>query len=126
MTLVDSSGWLEYFTNGPLADAYAQHLKTPERVLTPTVVVYEVYKLIKRDRSEEEALAATAQLGKTHVVPLTETIALTAADVSLTYRLAMADAIVYATALTAGAKLITSDADLAPLPGVTYLKKPGK
>ena len=126
MTLVDSSGWLEYFTNGPLADAYAQHLKTLERVITPTVVVYEVYKLIKRDRNEEEALAATAQLGKTRVVPLTETIALTAADVSLTYRLAMADAIVYATALTEGAKLVTSDTDLAALPSVVYLKKPGK
>ena len=58
------------------------------------------------------------------MVPLTDAIALTAADVSLAHRLAMADAIVYATALTEGVKLVTSDADLANLPGVTYLKKP--
>ena len=123
MILVDSSGWLEFFTEGPLANAYAEHLKRPSDIVTPTVVLYEVYKLIKRQRSEQEAVAAAAQLGKTHVVALTEAIALTAADASLAYHLAMADAIVYATALTQGAKLVTSDADLGVLPGVTYLKK---
>lgn len=123
MLLVDSSGWLEFFMDGPLAGAYAQHLKHPNDVLTPTIVVYEVYKIIKRQRSEEEALTAAAQMGKTQLVPLNDAIALTAADASLTYQLAMADAIVYATALTNKAKLVTSDADLASLPGVVYLKK---
>ena len=123
MRLVDSSGWLEFFTNGPLAGTYAQHLRHPNDVLTPTIVLYEVYKVIKRQRSEEEALIAVAQMGKTHVVPLDDTIAFTAADASLTYHLAMADAIVYATALTHKAKLVTSDADLACLPGVVYQKK---
>ncbi|MBI4437068.1 MAG: type II toxin-antitoxin system VapC family toxin [Candidatus Omnitrophica bacterium] len=123
MILVDSSGWLEFFTGGPLSSAYAHHLKDLRGIVTPTIVLYEVYKVIKRERSEEEALAAVAQIGKTHLIPLTDTIALTAADVSLTYQLAMADAIVYATALTEQAKLLTSDADLAPLSGVTYLKK---
>ena len=124
MTLVDSSGWLEFFTGGPLADRYAQHLKGLDAIVTPTIVVYEVYKVIKRQRGEEEALAATAQLGKTRLIPLTDTIALMAADVSLAYQLAMADAIVYATSLSERATLITSDSDLAALPGIVYLKKP--
>ena len=123
MLLVDSSGWLEFFMDGPLAGTYAQYLKRPDDILTPTIVLYEVYKVIKRQRSEEEALTAVAQMGKTHVVSLNDTVALTAADVSLTYQLAMADAIVYATALLHKAKLATSDADLASLPGVVYLKK---
>jgi len=121
--LVDSSGWLEFFTGGPHAGAYASHLKNLREVVTPTIVLYEVYKIIKRERSEEEALAAAAQIGKSRLIPLSDIIALTAADVSLTYRIAMADAIVYATSLTEGAKLVTSDADLASLPGVLYLKK---
>ena len=124
MILVDSSGWLEFFTDGPLASTYAHQLKNVHELVTPTVVLYEVYKTIKRQRSEEEALAAAAQIGKTQLVPLTDTIALTAADISLSYQLAMADAIVYATALTERAKLVTSDVDLASLPDVTYLKKP--
>lgn len=123
MRLIDSSGWLEFFMDGPLADTYAQHLKHPNDILTPTVVLYEVYKVIKRQRSEEEALTVVAQISKTQVIPLNDTIALTAADVSLTYQLAMADAIVYATALTYNAKLVTSDADLSSLPGVVYHKK---
>jgi predicted nucleic acid-binding protein len=121
--LVDSSGWLEFLTEGPLAGSYAQHLRHLGDVVTPTVVLYEVYKVIKRQRGEEEAVAVAAQMGKTRLVPLTDSIALTAADVSLTYHLAMADAIVYATALTEEAKLITSDADLGSLPNVLYLKK---
>ena len=62
-------------------------------------------------------------MGKTQIRPLTETIALTAADVSLAHHVAMADAIVYATAMVEGATVVTSDADLAPLPNVRYLKK---
>ena len=124
MILIDSSGWIEFFTDGPLASAYASRLKELKNVVTPTVVLYEVYKVIKRQRSEEEALAAAAQIGKTRLVPLTDAIALTAADVSLAHGIAMADAIVYATAMTENAKVLTSDEDLSDLPGVTYLKKP--
>ena len=120
---MDSSGWIEFFTDGRLASAYASHLKELKNVVTPTVVLYEVYKVIKRQCSEEEALAAAAQMGKTRLVPLTDSIALTAADISLEHGIAMADAIVYATAMTEKAKVLTSDADLSGLPGVTYLKK---
>ena len=123
MKLIDSSGWLEFFTEGPLAGVYAQHLKELQEIVTPTVVLYEVYKVIKRERSEEEALAAVAQMGKSHVIPLNDAIALTAADISLAHRLAMADAIVYATSLAEGTHVTTSDADLAALPGVKYLQK---
>jgi len=63
-------------------------------------------------------------MSKTKLIPLTDTIALTAADVNLTYQVAMADAIIYATSLTEGAQLVTSDSDLAALPRVTYIKKP--
>ena len=126
MKLVDSSGWLEFFTDGPLAQAYADHLSDLSQVVTPTVVLYEVYKKIKRERSEEEALIAAAQIHRTQLIPLGEMIALMAADAGIEFGLAMADAIVFATALAQKAELITSDADFARLPGVTYLHKPGR
>ncbi len=124
MKLVDSSGWLEFFTGGPLADAYASHLADLLQIITPTVVLYEVYRKIKRESSEEDALIAAAQIHRTRLIPLDEMIALTAADVGIEHGLAMADAIVFATALTQKAQLITSDADFQRLPGVTYLRKP--
>jgi predicted nucleic acid-binding protein len=121
-TLVDSSGWIEFFSGGPLADRYATHLKSPAEVITPVIVVYEVYKKIKRERGEAAALLAVGQLNATQVVPLTEVIARLAADLSLQHGLAMADALIYATAQDERAQLVTSDADLKDLPGVTYLK----
>jgi predicted nucleic acid-binding protein len=126
MKLVDSSGWLEIFTDGPLAGAYVDHLADLSKVITPTIVLYEVYRKIKRERTEEEALIAAAQIHRTRLIPLDEMIALTAADVGIEHGLAMADAIVFATALTKKAELITSDADFERLPGVTYLRKPAR
>jgi toxin FitB len=85
-------------------------------------VVYEVYKKIKRERGEELALRVTARMTATQVIPLSESIALLAADISLQHGLAMADAIIYATARDQEAQVLTSDADLKDLSGVIYLR----
>ncbi|MFO7945877.1 MAG: type II toxin-antitoxin system VapC family toxin [Armatimonadota bacterium] len=122
MTLVDSSGWIEYFAEGPLADEYAQYLSRDD-LLVPTVVVYEVHKFMLREVSEEAAMDVAARLQAHDVVPLTQHLALFAADLSLEHDLAMADAIVYATAQFHRAELITSDVVFADLSDVTYLAK---
>jgi predicted nucleic acid-binding protein len=123
LIVVDSSGWLEFLTDGVLADDYSRHLSEPAAVLTPTIVIYEVYKHAKRLLAEEDAIDAVAAMQKTRVVPLTDELALLAADLSLAHRLPMADAIVLATAQAHGAEVVTSDADFAGVPGVTYIPK---
>ena len=122
MNLVDSSGWMEYFMNGPLAERYAPFLSRTGEVMTPTIVLYEVYKKIKGELDEEYALTAAAQIEKTTVIPMSNTIAYRAADISLKHKLAMADSIVYATADLHGARLITSDRDFKSLKGVLYFE----
>lgn len=109
MLLVDSSGWIEFFTDGPLSAEYSKYLKDLTRIVTPTIVLYEVYKKIKRERTEEDALFAVSLINRTSVIPLSESIALLAADLSLKHSLPMADAIVYATALEKNCKAVTSD-----------------
>jgi predicted nucleic acid-binding protein len=123
MIVVDSSGWLEFFTDGPLAEDYAVRLRNPSMIVTPTIILYEVYKRLKRDLSEEDAVTAAGALQRTRLVPLNEDLALTAADISLAHGLAMADAIVLATARMCRAELVTSDADFEGIDGVTYLAK---
>jgi predicted nucleic acid-binding protein len=121
--VLDSSGWLEFFTDGPHAEEFASRLRHPANILTPTIAMYEVYKWIKRERSEEEAVQAIATMKKTRVVDLTEELALTAADLSLTYRLAMADSMMLAAARAHSAELVTTDAGFEGVEGVTIFSK---
>ena len=50
-------------------------------------------------------------------------LAVEAADYAARHSLAMADAVIYATAMNAGADLLTCDAHFANLPGVVYFAK---
>lgn len=120
--LLDSSGWIEFFTGGRLADRYADYLTSRHTIITPTIVLYEVYKKIKREKGEETALLCSGRLQATEVVQLTESIAYLAADMSLRHGLAMADAIVYATGRDQNAQIVTGDADLKELPGVIHIR----
>jgi toxin FitB len=121
--VVDSSGWIEFFTDGQLADDYAARLRNLAVVVTPVIVLYEVYKRLKRELTEDDAVVAVSVMQRTQVVPVDQELALTAADLSLEHALAMADALVLATAQRFHADLITSDRDFKDLPGVIFLPK---
>ena len=121
MTVIDSLGWVHYFMNGDLAEAYADYISKPGNIVTPTVVLYEVFKILKSQLGEEAALGAAAQMTKTNTFPLTGELAYFAANISLEYKLSMADAIIYATAQAHQATLVTSDADFKGLPKVDYI-----
>jgi predicted nucleic acid-binding protein len=84
--------------------------------------LFEVYKKIKRERGEETALLFAGRLNATPVILLTESIAFLAADLSVRHGLAMADAIVYATAKDQEAHVITGDADWKDLTGVVSVR----
>lgn len=123
MIVIDSSGWIEFFTDGPLADEYAKRLRNLPSVVTPVIVLYEVYKRLKRDLSEDDALVAVSVMQRSRIASVNQQLALMAADLSLAHGLAMADALVLATAEAHGAELVTSDSDFAGITGVTYLPK---
>jgi toxin FitB len=123
LIVFDSSGWIEFFADGPHADEFARKLRNPASVLTPTVAMYEVYKWIKRGRSEEDALVAVAAMKKTRIVDLTEEIALHAADLSLAHGLAMADSMMLAVARANNAQLWTTDADFERIDDVVIFQK---
>jgi predicted nucleic acid-binding protein len=93
------------------------------KVITPTILLYEVYKKIKRERTEEEALLAVALMQQSHVVPLDDSIALSAADLCLQYSIPMGDSVVYATAVENKCLLITSDDHFRNLEKVEYIPK---
>jgi predicted nucleic acid-binding protein len=119
--VIDSSGWLEFFAEGPKAEEFARHLEGNRPVLVPTIVLYEVYKQLMRRGGKTLADPFISQALRRQVVNLDEDLALAAAEVSLNHNLPMADAIIYATSRLFGAELITSDTHFQGLPGVTVL-----
>lgn len=125
MKVVDSVGWLEYFTDGPQADEYGKIIEGDEPVITPTIVIYEVYKNILRNAGQHPAGIAAAQMQATEVVPLSRELSLVAASFSVEHKLPMADAIVYATGHQLGASVLTSDKHLEGLSGVEFIPKIG-
>jgi len=125
LILIDSYGWIEYFGEGPLADSYAAYVEKADEkgTLTPTIVIYEVYRKIKSIRGEEKALEAYAQMSRTKIVDLTSSLSVEAADISLNLSLGMADSIIVATAKAHNARIVTSDEHLRKTNGVKFITK---
>lgn len=123
MNIVDSSGWLEYFVDGPHADNFAPVLLKPEKLLVPSITIYEVFKVVCRERGEHQALQAAAVMRQGKVLELTAAIAMQAAKVSLDHKLPMADSIILTSGMLSNAVIWTQDEHFARLPGVNYFPK---
>jgi predicted nucleic acid-binding protein len=117
--LVDSSGWIEFLGDGPRANQFAPYFEREERLIVPAIVLYEVYKKLLSVRGSNAANRFLSAALRARVVPIDERLALLAARISLDRSLAMADAMIYATALETGAHLVTSDAHFQGLPETT-------
>lgn len=122
MVLVDTCGWIEWLTEGPLAESFRPHLAATDALLVPTLVQYELAKWVTRERDETLAMEVIGLTQQAQVAPLDTTLALSAAAVALEHRLALADAVVYACARAHGATVVTTDAHFEQLPGVQYLR----
>ena len=120
MNVVDSSAWLEYFSGGPNAAFFGAAIEEPESQIVPSLTIYEVFKRILQQRSENEALAAAALMQQGTVVDLTSTLALEAARISVRETLPLADAVILATARAHEAILWTQDADFEGRDQVQY------
>jgi len=123
MNLVDSSGWLEYFADGPNAPVFAKALRDTDQILVPSVCLHEVYKFVLRQRGPAAALQAVALMRQGRIVESDERIALLAAELSLKHKLPMADSVILATARVHAAHIWTQDADFDGLEDVTFVNK---
>jgi predicted nucleic acid-binding protein len=123
MNLVDSSGWLEYFADGPNASFFSRPIQDLGQLVVPTLSIFEVFKRILQQRGEGDALQAIAVMQQATVVELTSPLALDSARLSREAHLPMADSIILATARAFGATLWTQDADFKDMEGVKYVEK---
>ena len=123
MNVVDSSAWLEYFGDGPNASEFASAIEDPESLVVPTLTLFEVFKRTSQITDETTALDAVGVMTQGTVVELSASLSLDAARLSLESGLAMADAIILATARSQEAVLWTQDAHFDGVDGVEFRPK---
>ena len=123
MNVADSSAWIEYFVDGPNAKLFAPVIDDSNELIVPAVSLYEVFKWGLRERGERVALRLVGVMQQGWVIDTSPDIALAAARHSIEFGLAMADAIILATARCQGATLWTQDADFASIQDIRYKAK---
>ena len=123
MNIVDSSGWLAYFADEPNSRHFLAPLHDSTSLIVPTITIYEVFKVIHRESTENEALQAVVAMQKGTVVDLKAPLAIAASKLSLEYNLLMADSIILATAQEFNAIIWTQDSDFKNITNVKYFPK---
>jgi toxin FitB len=123
MNVVDASAWLEYFSDSPMAKLFSKPIEEIDKLIVPTISLYEVFKRVYQQRDETQALQAMALMMQGQIIELDSSLALQAAKLSAHHKLPMADSIMLATAQAHQATLWTQDEDFKGLPGVKYYEK---
>jgi toxin FitB len=117
--VVDSSAWLEYFTDSDRAPLFAAAIEDAENLFVPVISIYEVFKKVLRERGEDDALQVASIMQGGQVIDVDSALALEAAR----YPLPLADSLIYATAVRCEATLWTQDEHFENFTSVRYFPK---
>ena len=123
MNVIDSTFWLEYFADTEAGNIVAEVIENTNRLIVPTITIYEVFKKLLFERNEDDALFAIAHMKQGRIVDLTDELSLSAAIISINYKIPMADSIIYATSLKFNCTLWTQDKHFVGLSSINYFEK---
>jgi predicted nucleic acid-binding protein len=123
MIVVDTSAWIEWLLGSATGARVESHLPEPADWLVPTIVQLELAKWLTREVGEDRSDQVIAFTQICQVLPLDTETALAAAEACREFKLATADAIVYAASRAKGAWLLTCDSHFAGLPNVILIEK---
>ncbi len=123
MKLLDTCIWIEALAGSTAGLRYQSLLANPQDLVVSTLVIFELRKWLLRTLAEPIADQIMVILHSTSIVAPDESTALYAAELCVTHKLHALDALIYATALSASAELVTCDAHFQGLPGVSYRPK---
>lgn len=118
--VLDSGCWIAWFAGEPVAKAFADLVAHPEHIFVPAIVKFEVYRWALRTLDPATAQLCVGLLHRGQAVSVDGALALRAAELAGEHKLAMADALIYATGVVLGVPILTADGDLEHLPGVRF------
>lgn len=58
MNVVDTSGWLAFFEGSKNAVKFSPPIRESEKLIVPTICIYEILKIILRESDENHLLQA--------------------------------------------------------------------
>jgi predicted nucleic acid-binding protein len=125
MNVVDSSAWLAYFADEKNAGFFAEAIEDTELLIVPVICIYEVFKVVLREKGEDDALQAVSAMQQGSVVDLDSDLALSAAWIGHEEKLSFADSVIYAVARRHEATVWTQDEHFSGKTDVRFkAKKP--
>jgi predicted nucleic acid-binding protein len=123
MNIVDSSCWIEYLLGSEIGVIITPIIEKPAELMVPVITIYEVYKKLTAEKDEEYARDVVSYMQTGTVIELTAGLSISAALISRTYKLPMADSIIYAASLANHAVVWTCDKHFRDLPDIRYFPK---
>lgn len=125
MNVVDASGWLEYFTDGPDAAFFAQTLQEVDKLVVPTITILDVFRHVYRHGDEGDALQAAAAMQQGKVVNLDTTAVLSAGRLGVRHDLSPSAGVVLAAARQHEGRVWTLEDELRSVEGVQHRPRTG-
>lgn len=120
--LIDSWTWVEYWSGDSKADEAAAYIDGVEAAVVSTINIAEVYHWILLHYDEKTAKEKREIIKRRcFIIPVSEEIAIEAARIKHSTKLALADSLILATAKSVEAKVVTGDHDFKGLDGVNYI-----
>ncbi|MDR1147712.1 MAG: type II toxin-antitoxin system VapC family toxin [Spirochaetaceae bacterium] len=123
MNIIDSSFWLEYFAGTDSGNIVSAIIEITNDILIPAITLYEVFKKLLLETTEDDALFCIAHMKQGKIVNLNDELSLLASKLSIEFKLPMADSIIYATNLKYNCVLWTQDRHFSGLDFVRYFEK---
>jgi predicted nucleic acid-binding protein len=123
MNVIDSTFWLEYFSGTEAGNIVSEIIENVAALIVPVITLYEVFKKLLLETTEDDALFAIAHMKQGNVIDLNDGLALAAAKISKDYKIPMADSIIYATTIQFNGILWTQDKHFTNLDFVNYFEK---
>ena len=123
MNIVDSSCWLEYFAGTKVGESVSNVIEDTKTLYVPVITLYEVFKKMIIETSEDSAILAVAHMKQGKIIALDSDLSIYSAIIGKDYKLAMADSIIYATAKKYNCVLWTQDKHFKSLEMVNYFEK---
>lgn len=107
--LLDSSAWFEYFFGTEKGEKVREILASNEEIVVSQINLIEIYSKYLKNAPAEAEEKKNFLLSRSELIDVNKEISLAASKLKAEKNLALADAIIAATALKYGARIITTD-----------------